>query len=210
MSSPIKIALPKGRIFTEMLSILARLGYEFPGIEATKALSVLSADGRLEALAVRSADVPTYVAYGAADLGVVGKDVLWEFNDFDASLYELLDLGFGRCRLVAASPGGVIPSYPVWRVATKYPLSAERAFQKRGRPVEIVKLYGSVELAPQAGIADIVVDLVETGSTLAANGLKVIEEIDSSSARLIANRVAYKINAEPLRTLTDRIEAALK
>lgn len=207
--TPLRIALPKGRIFAEMLALLARLGHTFPGIESTKALSVKSADGALEALAVRSADVPTYVAYGAADLGAVGKDVLWEFDDYDAALYELLDLGFGKCRLVAASPGGVIPTDPVWRVATKYPRTAERAFQKRGRPVEIVKLYGSVELAPQAGIADIIVDLVETGSTLAANGLKIIEEIDRSSVRLIANRVSYKIGAESVRGMARRIEAAL-
>lgn len=209
MNTPIRIALAKGRLFETMVSILGTLGYTFPGIESTKALSVESACGGLAALAVRSADVATYVAYGAADLGVVGKDVLMEHGDDEGQLFELLDLGFGRCRLVIATPGGMTPTPAVWRVATKYPLFTERAFQSMGRPVEVVKLYGSVELAPQAGIADAIVDMVETGSTLKANGLEVIEELGVSTARLIANRVLYKMRGESMRTLVRQIENAI-
>jgi ATP phosphoribosyltransferase len=209
MNTPLKIALAKGRLFETMIEILKRLGYDFPGIASTKALSVSSACGRVAALAVRSADVPTYVAYGAADLGVVGKDVLMEFGDDEGQLFELLDLGFGRCRLVVATTGGATPTPAVWRVATKYPLFTERAFQSMGRPVEVVKLYGSVELAPQAGIADAIVDMVETGSTLKANGLQVINELGTSTARLISNRVLYKIRGEKLRELVRAIEGAI-
>lgn len=193
MTEQLKIALPKGKMFDDAIAFFEKRGHRFPAVES-RSLSIKSTDGRIEAYLVRSADVPAYVAYGAADIGIVGKDVLWEFDDFNSNLYELLDLGFSKCRLVSASPGGRVPDLPIWRVATKYPVSTERAFQERGRPCEIVKLYGSVELAPQVGLADVIVDLVETGGTLAANGLKIIEELDVSTARLIANRVSWKVN----------------
>lgn len=209
MDDCLKIALPKGRMFSEMVSLLNARGHIFPEIEKSRSLSVISEDGRLEAFVVRSADVPAYVANGAVDIGVVGKDVLWEFEDLDSSIYELLDLGFSRCRLVIASLSGVIPDTPIWRVATKYPVITERVFQAKGRPVEIIKLYGSVELAPQVGLSDVIVDLVETGSTLKANGLEVIEEIGWSTARLVANRVSWKTK-NFARTLVSEISQSIK
>jgi ATP phosphoribosyltransferase len=209
-ASPIKIALAKGRILSEAVALLERLGIRFPEIETSRSLDIPSACGRFLALVIRSSDVPTYVSRGAADLGVVGKDVLWENEDEEENLLELLDLGFSRCRIVAATLGGVVPGSPVWRVATKYPLFTERVFQSHGRPVEVVKLYGSVELAPRAGIADAVVDMVETGSTLKANNLEVIEELGVSTARLIANRVAYKTKNEAMMDLLPRLEEALR
>ncbi len=192
-----------------MAERLARLGFAFPDLASTRSLRVASACGRLEALVVRSNDVPTYVGYGAADLGVVGKDVLEEQDDGEPRLYELLDLGFGACRLIVATPGGARPEGPVWRVATKYPNVAERHFQSQGRPVEIIKLYGSVELAPLTGLADAIVDLVETGSTLAANGLSVIETILGSTARLIANRVSFKVRDGEIGELVAKLEGQL-
>lgn len=209
MTKTIKIALPKGRMLEESLKLFALLGVEFPGIQETKKLTVPSADGAIDALIVRSQDVPTYVAQGAADLGVVGQDVLWESGELTDEIYDILDLGFGRCRLVVASPGGRRPDTPVWRVASKYPTLTERVFQQSGRPVEVIKLYGSVELAPQTGIADVIVDIVETGSTLKANRLEVIDEIATSTGRLIANRVSYAAKNKQISELIKRIEEQL-
>lgn len=208
-ASPIRLAVPKGRIFEELLGLLRGLGYEFPGVESTRSLRIPSACGALSLLVLRNADVPTYVVHGAAELGVVGKDVLLEFDDREGVLLELADLGFGRCRICLASPGGVVPTFPVWRVATKYPKITEQIFQQRGKPVEIVKLYGSVELAPLVGIADVILDLVETGKTLEANGLKVTDEVLVSTVRLVANRVLYKLSGAAGRELVERIEAAV-
>lgn len=205
----LKIALPVGRMLKVVLPFLGRAGLAFSDPGDSKRLSIPSADGSAEALLVRSSDVPAYVAHGAADLGIVGKDVLWETQESLDDLYELRDLGFGACRLVVASPGGKRPSAPVWRVATKYPRTAERIFAAAARPVEIIKLYGSVELAPITGIADVIVDLVETGSTLKANGLEIIDEIESSSARLVANRVAYKIRFAAVKAFLDRLDPLL-
>lgn len=210
MNSPLRLAVPKGRLFDELLSILAGMGHDFPGIQSTRSLSIPSADGALEILVLRNVDIPTYVVHGAAEFGLVGKDVLLEFDDREGVLLELLDLGFGRCRLAMASLGGVVPDVPVWRVATKYPQVTERIFQERGKPVEIVKLNGAVELAPLTGIADVILDLVETGKTLEANGLKIIEEVYVSTARLVANRVLYKIRGGAARDLVIRIEQAVK
>lgn len=192
------------------LEMLSPLGVRFPGIGDSKKLRIPDAGGSLEALSVRAADVPTYVANGAADVGIVGKDVLWENVECEDDLYELLDLGFGMCRLVIASPGGARPAGAVWRVATKYPNCARLAFQRMARPIEIIKLYGSVELAPLTGIADVIVDIVETGRTLEANSLKVIEELGVSTARLIANRAAYKQRSIAVRAFTDQCRAAVK
>ncbi|MBL4889391.1 MAG: ATP phosphoribosyltransferase, partial [Candidatus Lindowbacteria bacterium] len=135
MDNSLKIALPKGRLLDEALKFFSPIGIEFPGIKETKKLRVPSSDGAFEALIVRAADVPVYVAYGAADLGIVGKDVLWESADGEDELYELADLGFGSCKLVVAGSQDGPPKFPMWRVATKYPISTEKYFQEQGRPV---------------------------------------------------------------------------
>ncbi|RMH54235.1 MAG: ATP phosphoribosyltransferase [Candidatus Hydrogenedentota bacterium] len=190
MENVIRIALPKGRLMEETVAALARVGITFPDLGKTKTLTLPDRSGQVEALVVRAADVPTYVVHGAADIGVVGEDTLWEFAE-RAELYELMTLDYGFCRLVLAVPVESAAE-PIARVATKYPRTAEDYFRSRGRTVEVVKLAGSVELAARSGIADGIVDLVETGETLKANRLRIVEEIRTSRARLIANRTAYR------------------
>src|SRR3979411_2279010 len=160
---------------------------------------------------MRPSDVPTYVEAGAADLGITGKDVLME--QAEREIYELLDLGYGRCRMVLASPAGAPPAEEalrrrgVVRVATKYPRIAPRWFEETGRQAEIVEVKGSVELAPLTGLVEAIVDLTATGTTLRENGLVVREEIADCTARLIANRVAHKLRARALDALLERVGA---
>ena len=158
----------------------------------------------LSFLFVKDADVPTYVEYGAADCGIAGRDVLMEAG---SDVYEPLDLGFGRCRLVVARPrGGPDPHRAsTVRVATKYPRVASAHFLARGQSVEVVKLAGSVELAPGLGLADCIVDVVETGRTLEENGLEAVEEVASSSARLIVNRASYHARRAEVATLLESL-----
>jgi ATP phosphoribosyltransferase len=160
---------------------------------------------------MRPSDVPTYVEGGAADLGITGKDVLMEQSD--RMVYELLDLGYGGCRMVLAARAGD-PSLGEserrtgeMRIATKYPRIAERHFERSGRRAEVIEVKGSVELAPLVGLADGIVDLVATGRTLAENGLEVREEIATSTARLVSNRVAHKLRATEVDELVERLRA---
>jgi len=206
MNEIIKIAIPKGRMLEESVKLLNEAGFEFSDIFETKALSVKSSCSRLEVLIVRSADVPAYVAHGASDLGIAGKDVLMENEDVSGNIFELLNFKFGRCRIVIAAKKDEVPEYPVLRVATKYPAIAKKIFDSKGKPVEIIKLYGSVELAPLTDLADVIVDIVETGATLSANGLAIIEEVGISTARLIANRVSYKIKFDEISEIIKRLE----
>lgn len=214
----ITIALPKGRTLGPVSKIFARAGLTGEG-DATLA-TVLDENNRalvrramlgehtIDLLLLKPDDVPTYVEYGTADLGICGRDVLAERN-IDA--YHPLDLGIGRCRLVVAGRVGEsfdrIHRMP--RIATKYPHIAARHFARRGVQVEIVNVLSSVELAPLTGLADLIVDLVETGTTLKQNGLEVKEEILAVSTLLVANRASYKLRAEPIRTLLDSLRAAL-
>ncbi|HYA52146.1 MAG TPA: ATP phosphoribosyltransferase [Streptosporangiaceae bacterium] len=193
---PLRIALPKGRLYGPALERFARAGIAFAG-DPGRRLLVPATEPGIEFLAVKPMDVPVYVESGAADLGVTGTDVLRETN---ADVLEPLDLGFGSCRLVAASPveapypilaGGVTP-----RVATKYPRLAWRHFAAAGRPVEIVSVTGSVEVAPLLGLAHWIVDLVDTGNTLRANGLAERETILQCSAILVVNRASQKLKLE--------------
>lgn len=208
MKTGLTLALSKGRILEETLPLLAAAGIrpaEDP-LESRK-LVFETEDGSLRLLVIRAADVPTFVAYGAADAGVAGKDVLDEHGGRD--LYEPLDLGVARCRLMVAGPPGAMdatPSRPL-RVATKYVETARAHFARAGRQVEIVKLYGSMELAPIVGLADVIVDLVDTGGTLRANGLQAFEEIAAVSARLVVNKAAMKMKHEAVETLLARISA---
>ncbi|MCP9464134.1 MAG: ATP phosphoribosyltransferase [Nitrospira sp.] len=205
------IALSKGKLSESAVEIFRRAGYvtEVEGLsgESRRLVFECRAVG-LTFLIVRPSDVPTYVEYGGADAGIVGKDVLLEQ---DADVYEPLDLGFGACRIsVAALKGEGVRdrlSSKV-RVATKYPRITERFFNQRGVPVEIIKLYGSIELAPVVGLADWIVDLVETGNTLRAHDLVELEVIAHSTARLIVNRASLRLKHRPLRELIERLRVA--
>lgn len=206
------LALSKGRILDESLPLLTAAGIAPLG-DAERLLRLPSRDSNVSLLVVRASDVPTYVAHGAADLGFVGKDILLEHGG--EGLYEPLDLGIARCRLSVAthkdSPlvDGRGRRRRRLRVATKYPLIAQRHFAARGEQVEIIKLYGSMELAPLVGLADLIVDLVATGSTLRTNGLVEIEVIREISSRLVLNKAATRLKHSTLQPLVDRLTEAV-
>jgi ATP phosphoribosyltransferase len=204
------IALSKGKLLEAALTLFRRAGYESAGLsgESRRLVSICPEIG-MTFLIVRPSDVPTYVEYGGADAGIVGKDVLMEQ---DSDVYEPLDLGFGACRISVATlkgEGARDRLSSKIRIATKYPKITERFFNQRGVPVEIIKLYGSIELAPVVGLADRIVDLVETGSTLKAHGLVETEVIARSTARFIVNRASLRLKHEPLMQLIRRLRAAL-
>lgn len=203
------IALSKGKLIESALEVFRRAGYEVSGLSGeSRRLVFTCPDIGITFLIVRPSDVPTYVEYGGADAGVVGKDVLMEQ---ETDVYEPLDLGFGACRIsVAALTGEGLRDRlsSKIRVATKYPKITERFFNQRGIPVEIIKLYGSIELAPVVGLADRIVDLVETGSTLKAHDLAEVEVIAQSTARFIVNRASLRLKHEPLMELIRRLRAA--
>ncbi len=198
--SGLTMALAKGRILEQTLPLLEKVGVRpCQDLSKTRELRI-AADGPVSnLLIVRSSDVPTYVEYGAAQLGIAGKDVLREFAS--PTLYEPLDLHIAKCRLCVAAPvGWTPPRNRRWRVATKYVDQAREHFARRGQQVEIIKLYGSMELAPLVGLADLIVDLVDTGNTLKANGLEPIEDINFISSRLIVNKAAMKVQSEAIQS----------
>ncbi|MBL8898891.1 MAG: ATP phosphoribosyltransferase [Planctomycetes bacterium] len=194
------------------LELLRRAGYAVEA-PAGRRLSARDPEQRLEVFLAKSPDVPTYVSYGIADVGIVGEDVLRESSP---DVLELLDLGLGACRLVLAAPRdrAAAPPRPsaegALRVATKYPEIARAYFARRGVPVEIVRLSGSIELAPELGLAPYVLDIVETGSTLEAHGLAVVDEVQRSTARLIANRARWALEHAALRAFARALEGALR
>jgi ATP phosphoribosyltransferase len=200
------IAVPRGALFAATLDLLDRLGVDTSEVRANDR-KLLFEDAGL--ITMRPSDVPTYVEAGAADLGITGKDVLMEQSERD--VYELLDLGYGRCRMVLATVAGEDPAAEalrrlgVMRIATKYPRVAAKFFEDTGRQVEIVEVKGSVELAPLTGLGEGIVDLTATGTTLEQNGLVVREEIAVSTARLIANPVAHKLKAQAIDDVLERI-----
>ena len=202
------IAVPRGALFADTLDLLDRLGIDTGEVRAHERRLLFSDVGLIT---MRPSDVPTYVEAGAADLGITGKDVLMEQSERE--VYELLDLGYGRCRMVLATRDGDDPAQEalrrlgVVRVATKYPRVAAGWFQSTGRQAEIVQVKGSVELAPLTGLVEAIVDLTATGRTLEQNGLVVREEIAECTARLIANPVAHKLKAAAIDGLLERIRA---
>src|SRR5947208_10767367 len=206
------IALPKGRILDETLPLLARAGVapsENP--QTSRKLIIGSNRPEVRFVIVRPSDVPTYVEYGAADLGVAGKDVLLEHGG--ERLYQPLDLGISRCRLVVATRRGFDYAGAIQRggrlsVATKYVRTAREHFAAKGMHVDLIKLYGSMELAPLVGLADAIVDLVGTGNTLKANELVAVEEILPISSRLIVNPAALKLKREKVQPLLEAIASA--
>ncbi len=207
MSEGVTIALSKGKLLSPTLALFRQAGYSGYHVQdGDRRLILEFPDHGHRVLIVRPSDVPVYVEYGAADLGVVGKDVLLEQSP---DVYEPVDLGLGVCKLVVAKPNGQTPIQRLsskLRVATKYPNMTERFFNQQGLPVELIKLYGSIELAPLVGLADRIVDLVETGKTLKANNLVEEEIIAWSSARLIVNRASLKMKHAMVTEVLTRIK----
>jgi ATP phosphoribosyltransferase len=209
----ITIALSKGRIFDETLPLLASAGIvptEDP--ETSRKLIIATSNPRVRVVIVRATDVPTYVQYGAADLGVAGKDVLLEHGG--SGLYQPLDLNIARCRMMVAVPAGFDYANAVrqgarLKVATKYVSVAREHFAAKGVHVDLIKLYGSMELAPLVGLADAIVDLVSTGSTLKANNLVAVEEVMPISSRLVINQAALKLKRELLAPILDAFAGAV-
>lgn len=209
MSQMLTIALSKGRILEDTLPLLAAAGIEMlDDPEKSRKLIFTTSDPDVRILIVRATDVPTYVEQGAADLGVAGKDVLMEFGS--QGLYEPLDLKIAKCKLMTAGPVGVPEPQGRLRVATKFVNVARRYYAEQGRQVEVIKLYGSMELAPLVGLADKIIDVVDTGNTLKANGLEPQELIATISSRLIVNKASMKMKHARLRTLIDRLAAAVE
>ena len=202
------VALPKGRLFEPAAALFSRLGSRaVGGLATSRRLLHEDPEAGFGFVLVKPMDVPIYVEYGAADLGIVGQDALRELG---RDVYEPLRLGFGRCRLVVAAPASLAAEdwsrRPTLRVATRYPRLARQHFLARGLSVEIVALAGSVELAPRAGLADLIVDVADSGRTLAANGLREIETILTSEACLIVNRASHKVRFAEITNVLRRIQ----
>ena len=203
------LALSKGRILDETLPLLARAGiHPLEDPDGSRKLILDTDRPDLRLLVIRAQDVPTFVEHGGADLGVAGKDVLLEHGG--DGLYEPLDLGIARCRLMVAAPvdRGPEPARP--RVATKYARTTRRYYAARGRQAEIIHLYGSMELAPLVGLADRIVDLVDTGRTLQENGLEPVDHVADISARLVVNKASMKLRPAAVKTLIADLRAAVE
>jgi ATP phosphoribosyltransferase len=204
------VAVPKGRLLEESSALFERALGVSPRrlLEGTRKLAADAPEAGLRFISIRAADVASYVEHGAAAVGIVGLDVL---REEPRDLYEPLDLGIGRCSVVVARPRGAkpLPRGVAPRVATKYVSLAARHFAKKGVPAEIIPLHGSIEVAPSLALADLIVDITETGETLKANGLVIEEEVLQVSARLVVNRVALKLHAERLRRLIAALRDAV-
>ncbi|MHA2857494.1 ATP phosphoribosyltransferase [Paenibacillus lautus] len=206
MAETLKVAMPKGRIYKKASALFRSAGLPIPlDVDETRKLVIPLPEAGMEFILAKPVDVPTYVEYGVADIGIVGKDVLMEENK---DVYELLDLGIARCRMS-------VIGLPDWkpgirqRVATKYPNVASQYFREQGQQVEVVKLNGSIELAPLIGLADRIVDMVETGQTLKENGLVEMTSIFEITSRLIANRVSYRMKNDEIQALCDRLQTVI-
>ena len=208
MADTLTIALSKGRIFKETLPLLAFAGIKAVDDPDTSRKLILDTNhDDIKLIVIRATDVPTFVDYGAADLGVAGKDVLMEYGG--QGLYEPLDLKIARCRMMVAGPVDARPDHGRMRVATKYVETTRRYFAVQGAQVEIIKLYGSMELAPLVGLADRIVDLVDSGNTLKANGLKPLEHIADISSRLIVNKAAMKMKHARVKVFIEKMTQAV-
>ena len=202
------IALPKGRLAKQTLALLEEIGIVFEEMKdpKTRKLVFTNEEKKLKVFLSKAADVPTFVEYGAADIGVAGKDTLLEEG---RKLYEVIDLGLGKCRMCVAGPrkaGDLLSHGELIRVATKYPnIAKDYFYNSKGQTVEIIKLNGSVELAPLVGLSEVIVDIVETGSTLKENGLVVLEDICDLSARMVVNQVSMKMEHERISGIIDAV-----
>ena len=206
------IALPKGKLFGLSADMLAKIGYTAEGLsENSRKLVITNETEKIRFIITKTADLPTYVEYGAADVGIIGKDVLLEECK---DVYELLDLKFGFCRLMVAVPEALkqekMSDYAHMRVATKYPRVAESFFHSIGIQMEIIKLNGSIELAPMVGLAEIIVDIVETGRTLKENNLIEIAQIHPATGRFIANRVSFKMKFDRINKMVEGLKALVE
>ena len=202
MNKKLTIALTKGRILKETLPLLARAGIEpLEDVGTSRKLVFETSHSDVQLVIIRGTDVPTYVRHGAADMGVVGKDVLLEHGA--EGLYEPLDLGIARCRLMTAGPVGWQGTGARIRVATKFVNITRRYFARQGVHAELIKLYGAMELAPIMNLADLIVDIVDTGNTLRANGMAPLEEIASISSRLVVNKAAMRSRYSTIQRLVD-------
>jgi len=204
----ITIAIPKGRLFKNIKNLLTKIDPNIEKFDENSRKLIFETD-KFRFVLVKPFDVPTYVYYGGADLGICGKDVILE-HDYD--IYEVLNLGFGKCRISLAQKKEIegFKIFPSFKVATKYENITRKYFSTLGIDVEIIKLYGSVELAPILNLADAIVDLVETGKTLRENGLKEVKVIEHSSARLIANRAYLKTKYNQLKSFIEKVKDILK
>ncbi len=205
------VALAKGRLAELAMDLFSAVGMDCAQMkEKTRKLIFTDEKNMMKFILVKASDVPTYVEYGAADLGIVGRDTILEEN---RNLYEMLDLGFGKCRMAVCGPAklkGKVHKITDLRVASKYPHIAEHYFQDEcGQTIEIIKLNGSVELAPLVGLSDVIVDIVETGKTLKENGLDVLEEICPLSARFIVNRVSMKMHTDRIMDIVESFKIEL-
>jgi len=205
-------ALAKGRLANKTLEILEQIGYTCEEMKDPKSRKLIftNEDQKIKIFLAKANDVPTYVEYGAADIGVVGKDTILEEG---RKLYEVIDLGFGKCRMCVAGPKNakaLLENGELIRVATKYPnIAKDYFYNKKHQTVEIIKLNGSIELAPIVGLAEVIVDIVETGSTLRENGLEVLEEICSLSARMVVNEVSMKMEHERITKIIRDLKEAV-
>lgn len=211
MNEYITIALPKGKLFNLSAELFRKVGWTAEGLhEKSRKLVIANDAAKLKFIITKTADVPTYVENGAADIGIIGKDVILESGK---DVYELLDLGFGKCHLMMAVPKDKkrarLEDYAHTRVATKFPRIAENFFARRGMQMEYIKLNGSIELGPIIGLSESIVDIVETGTTLRENNLEEIVHIMDATARLIANRVSYRLKFDRINRLVTDLEKFL-
>lgn len=205
------IALPKGKLFGLSADVLGKIGYTAEGLsDKSRKLIITNEEKKIKFIVSKTADVPTYVEYGAADIGIIGKDVLLETGK---DVYELLDMGFGKCHLMMAVPKAEkrakLMDYNHTRVATKFPHIAEKFFRQQGMQMEYIKLNGSIELGPIVGLSESIVDIVETGTTLRENDLEEIVAIQEATARLIANRVSFKLKFDRIHSLVEDLRQVL-
>lgn len=206
---PLRIALTKGRLENDTVALLENIGYDCSAVRNKGRKLILPVDnGKYEVVLAKAADVITYVEHGVCDLGVVGKDTIMEHG---GSFYEVLDLGFGKCKFALAGPKGnnFFSGYSAKTIASKYPNVAANFFGSKAMDVRIIKIEGSVELAPLLGLADAIVDIVETGTTLKENGLEVIETVCDVSARLIVNAASMKLRKDEIESLAAKMEQAI-
>ena len=209
MDRAVNVALPKGRLGEKVYALMASADYPCPDIlEENRKLIFENAESGVRYFWVKPSDVAIYVERGAADIGIAGSDILMEYNP---DIYELLDLGLGRCRMCVAGPVSFRDNREkTLRVATKFPHIAKKYYSEQGREIDIIKLNGSIEIAPLLGLSDVIVDIVETGKTLKENGLAPLQEIVPISARLIANKASYKFKYESISAITATVAREAK
>ena len=209
MGQMINVALPKGRLGDQVYDMFEQAGYECPDIRSeSRKLFFENEEKGVRFFWVKPSDVAVYVGRGAADIGIAGKDILLEHQP---DVYELLDLGVGKCRMMVAAPEGFRDNTDLTlRVATKFPNIAGRFYAGKSRDIDIIELHGSIELAPLLGLSDVIVDIVETGSTLKANGLVEIEQVVPISARLIANKANFKFKTKEIELMASALQDVVK